>query len=81
MAHWKGHERHFPNESDLVAEFTFTHSDLDLLTAFYQEVTSPGEVATLSVGDLIEASRLFAMIADAADWTDLNEDEEIYDDR
>lgn len=72
MAHWTKQERHFPNESEQVALFAFNHGDLDLLAAFYQEATSPVDEPILSASDLIYLSRLFAMIADAADWTDTN---------
>ena len=79
MAHWTKQEIHFPSESEHVAMFAFNHSDLDLLTAFYQETTSPADEPILSVSDLIYLSRLFAMIADAADWTDIDDEGELLD--
>lgn len=73
MAHWIKHSRHTHKNVERVAVFELSNSDLDLLAAFYQESMYDGDDPILGVTDLIEVSRIFAMIADAADWTDTNE--------
>ena len=70
MAHWINQTRLTADDAERVAIFEMTHHDLDLLTAFYQDAVDPSDESNLAVGDLIEVSRLFAMIARAADWTD-----------
>lgn len=76
MAHWIKHARHTHSDTERVAVFELEHGDLDLLAAFYQEVTHNPNDPILGVGDQIEIARVFAMIADAADWTDTSEYEE-----
>lgn len=70
MAHWINQTRLTADDVERVAVFEMNHHDLDLLTAFYQDAVDPSDESNLAVGDLIEVSRLFAMIARAADWTD-----------
>lgn len=70
MAHWKKQVSHTSSGDERVAVFELTSSDLDLLAAFYQEAVDHSEEPVLTVRDLVEASRLFAMFSKAADWTD-----------